>query len=364
MSAVFAHLLPLLRDPDHVREMSLADWDTTLRLARQARLLGLIAHRLVTQQEKWERVPAQVKGHLRSAINYSAHRRQMVSLELSALDTVLPPEVPVVLLKGAAYLAQSMQFSLGRMPNDVDLLVSRADIDAVEKALLAGGWESEVTDAYDQRYYREWSHELPPMRCPGHALEVDLHHTIAPITSRTRADDALLFADLVALPESRFFVLDGRDQIIHAAIHLFQDTELDGRLRDLVDIDGLARHHLRGEADWSALLARATRHRASRMLWYALHFCHAWLGSPVPVGSWPPAPGALARLGMKWLMQRNCLPRIPDGPPPLGARLGRNVGQIRYHFLRMPPGLLVRHLLHKTWRGVRLRASPHPGAAR
>ncbi len=196
-------------------------------------------------------------------------------MELRALDEALPGDVRVTLLKGAAYLAQSIPFARGRMPNDVDLLVSHTDIDAVEAALTTAGWVSEVTDAYDQRYYREWSHELPPMRYPGHALEVDLHHTIAPVTSRTRADDALLFANLVALPRSRFFVLDPRDQIIHAAIHLFQDTELDGRLRDLVDIDELIRNHLHDEADWSALLARAERHRASRVLWYALRYCQA-----------------------------------------------------------------------------------------
>ncbi len=275
----------------------------------------------------------------------------------------MPPDNRVILLKGAAYIAQSIPSSRGRIPNDVDLLVRRADLDAVEAALVAGGWESEVTDTYDQRYYREWSHELPPMRYPGHALEVDLHHTIAPVTSRTRADDALLFADLVALPNSRYFVLDPRDQVIHAAIHLFQDTELDGRLRDLVDIDGLIRHHLRTEADWTALLSRAETHRASRVLWYALHYSRSWLGTPIPDRSWPSAPGALARRGMNWLLAGNFLPRIPDRSPSPGERLAASVAQIRYHLLRMPPNLLMRHFLQRTWMTVRARRSA-PGDAK
>ena len=337
--------------------MSLADWDETLRLARQARLLGLIGNRLSADPSIWTQLPEQVKGHLRAAINYSAHRRQMLVMELRSLEAALPADTPVILLKGAAYVAQALPISRGRMPSDVDLLVRRADIGTVESALVTAGWESEVADAYDQRYYREWSHELPPMRHPGHALEVDLHHTIAPVTSRTRVDDALLFAAVVPLVESRYLVLDPRDQIIHAAIHLFQDTELDGRLRDLADIDGLIRHHLREPADWTALLTRAECHHASRVLWYALHYCSSWFGTPVPDGSWPTAPEPPAVHAMDWVIRRNCLPRVPDGSPDLDERLAAGVAQVRYHLLRMPPGLLLRHLGHKMTSALRRPAT-------
>lgn len=354
MSAAFEHLLPLLRDENHAARMRLADWDDALRLARQARLLGLIAHRLAARPELWARLPRPVRGHLTSAINYSAHRLQMVRIELRALDAALPTtSMRVVLLKGAAYIAQSLPLACGRMPNDVDLLVAHKDIDAAETALSEAGWQSEVADAYDQRYYRQWSHELPPMRYPGHALEVDLHHTIAPVTSRTRVDDELLFADLVPLPDSRFFVLDPHDQVIHAAIHLFQDSELDGRLRDLVDIDGLVRHHLRTQSDWATLINRAERHHASTVLWYALHYCRTWLATPVPSALRAVAPPAPARWITDWIMRRNCLPRLADRPQSYGERLAATLGRVRYHLLRMPPGLLARHLLHKTWLSAR-----------
>ena len=51
------HLLPLLGDIRHVLRMSLADWDETLRLARQARLLGVIAHRIEREPELLAAVP-------------------------------------------------------------------------------------------------------------------------------------------------------------------------------------------------------------------------------------------------------------------------------------------------------------------
>ncbi len=343
------HLLPLLGDSGHLRRMSLADWDYTLRLARQARLLGVIAHRIEGDPGLLEAVPPAVRGHLRSSIHFAAHRLQMVRVELADLEAALPADMTVVLLKGAAYIAQDFDFSRGRMPNDVDLLVARRDLDAAESALAAAGWEAEKTDAYDQRYYREWSHELPPMRIPGHALEVDLHHTIAPVTSRTRADDVLLEEGLQPLAGSRFHVLAPADQIIHAVIHLFQDSEMAGRLRDLVDIDGLVRLHIRGDDDWRTLHERARRHRADVLLWFALHYCHEWLATPVPdalSGRGRP-PSMLARMLMELLMRHACLPRVSDDGEPRIRRLARAIGQLRYHWLRMPPGLLARHLCHK-----------------
>ena len=172
-SLAATHLLPLFRDCHHALSMTLADWDDTVRLARQARLLGLIAGRLKENRQIWEQIPERVHGHLRSSINFSAHRQQMVRMELRALDKVLPPKITVVLLKGAAYIVQQQEFAKGRMPNDVDLLVKRSDLNEAEATLNAAGWVSETTSNYDQHYYREWSHELPPMRYPGHALEVD-----------------------------------------------------------------------------------------------------------------------------------------------------------------------------------------------
>jgi hypothetical protein len=345
----FAHLLPLLRDTAHVREMGEEDWDDTIRLARQARLLGLLAHRLAAQKSLWAAVPARVRGHLRASINYSNHRLQLVRSELAALETVLPRGMPVILLKGAAYIEQRRPFSHGRIPNDVDLLVRSEDIGRAESALVAAGWEFQVDDDYDQRYYREWSHELPPLRSPGHPLELDVHHTIAPVTGRTRPDNSILFRDAIALSDSRFQVLDLRDQIVHAAIHLFQDTELDNRLRDLVDIDGLLRDlHPVGDSG-RQLQQRAEQHRASGWVWYALHYCNAWLATPIPVTLGQP-PGKVERMATDCLMRRNFMPRVPDQAPGLTQRLARHGGRVRYHLLRMPPTLLARHLLYKARR--------------
>lgn len=352
-----SRLLPLLRDIGQAASLTLAQWDDTVRLARQSRLLGLVAHRLRDRDDLWHGLFPAVRGHMHSAIHYSGHRAQMVRMELDAIDAALPAGQQIVVLKGAAYLMQGLEFARGRIPNDVDLMVPRRDLDETESALKAAGWESETDDAYDQRYYREWSHELPPMRFPGHALEIDLHHTISPVTSRIRADDELLFAGKCNLAGAgRYAVLHPCDQIVHAAIHLFQDSELSNRLRDLVDIDGLIRWATRSEADWRELVRRSQCHGAGDALWYALHYCRTWLGSPVP-GDLPlvPPPSWRRQL-LDGIFEHASLPGLPDARVGFARGLASRLGTLRYHWLRMPPGLLLRHGVAKLWRAGRRAA--------
>ncbi|MBL8390567.1 MAG: hypothetical protein FAZ92_03102 [Accumulibacter sp.] len=356
------HLLQLLREPGRVRDLQLSDWDALIRLARRARLLGVLAHRIQSRAEHLAVVPDCVRGHLDSAIVYSAYRVHLLRMELAALDRVLPADVRVAVLKGGAYILQDLATARGRLPNDVDLLVGRDDLRRSEAALLAAGWEAQAVDDYADRYYREWSHELPPLRFPEHPMEVDLHHTISPVTGRLRPDRALLFAGLQEVAGQRFLVLHPLDQILHAVIHLFQDSELVDNLRDLVDIDSLLRTHLQSTEDWLALATRAGRHGVERPLWYALHYCHRWLATPVPDGlPLSPPPIAMMRL-MDWLYPRCTLPRLPDRPPTIGRRVAVRLGLARYQWLRMPPGLLLRHLGHKSVQAVRWRPAAQRGA--
>lgn len=357
MSARLQHsasrLLGVLREPASAQALSLAEWEVLIRLARAARLHATLGCRLMADPALWAAVPEQPRGHLQAAMNFAAHRRHLLDLELRTLADVLPPGIDVVLLKGAAYQTQGLPNADGRIAADIDLLVRRADLDAAEAALAARGWASTLSDDYDQRYYREWSHELPPMRAEGHALELDLHHAIAPVTSRHTPDMEMLFAAIAPLPESRFCVLGPADQLVHAVVHLFQDTELDGRLRDLVDIDGLLRGLPADEDSVRALAARVSHHGAERLFWYALHYCERWLCTPVPALLWPSPPPQIARRAMDWILAHSLLPRLPEARRTPGWRFAGGLARLRYHRLRMPAGLLLRHALAKSWRGLR-----------
>jgi len=346
----------MLAAPASARSLTLAQWDALVRVARAARVLGQLRVRLERAGALAE-VPDQVRLHLDSERTLARHRGQMVRWELECIARALEGfPAPLVLLKGAAYVAQGFAFAEGRLPSDVDLMVPRAALDAAERALVAAGWRMEQLDPYDERYYREWSHELPPMRYPEHPLELDLHHTILPLTGRARPDAAALFADAMPLADSPFRVLCPADQVLHACAQLFQDSDCAGRLRDLVDIDALIGELRAADRFWERLAERAKLHGLERPLAYALRYAQRFLGTALPdelLG-----PPRIARLPMDRLVPLALLPTHPDRASPLAVRGARLALFVRSHWLRMPPALLARHAFAKLWRALRAPKAP------
>ena len=86
------------------------------------------------------------------------------------------------------------------MYSDIDILVPKALLLRAESALMLHGWTGHEHDAYDQRYYRQWMHELPPMQHIRRQSVIDVHHAILPETARVRPDPARLIAAAVDVP--------------------------------------------------------------------------------------------------------------------------------------------------------------------
>ena len=75
-------------------------------------------------------------------------------------------------------------------------MVARDDLPEVEALLLdKGGWEWVKEDAYDDAYYRDHMHELPPLIHKERDRMIDVHHTILPLTARPRPDAEGMLAD-------------------------------------------------------------------------------------------------------------------------------------------------------------------------
>src|SRR5690606_2651387 len=125
-------------------------------------------------------------------------------------------------------------------------------------ALMLRGWATTHHNAYDQRYYREWMHELPPMQHVTRQSVLDVHHAILPITARLRSDPAKLLQ--AAQPVARdpvLKVLAPTDMVLHSATHLFLNEEFSNGLRDLADLDVLLRHFSVDPGFWQKLTMRA-----------------------------------------------------------------------------------------------------------
>lgn len=345
-------LLGILIQPATGEALPLARWDRVLRMARASELLGILGQK-VHDSGAMDSVPAVVRLHLSGARVVASHRRQVGLAVVKSLGGLLGDRFhcPLVLLKGLAYASQSLRLSDGRMFDDVDIMVPRSDLDSVESALVQDGWVTEKPDAYDQRYYRQWSHELPPMRNARHGMQLDVHHTIIPVTSRAQPDVERLFSDAVDTMLPPWKVLSPEDQVLHACAHLFLDSDCVGKLRDLADIDGLLQEFGSTPGFWPRLVERAKIHNLQRYLWYAATFSISWFGTPIP----QEAIGEIARFGpnapfrLISLGSMRCALPAPDIDRPAARQrvLAHGLLTMRAALLRMPMPLLVYHAAHK-----------------
>lgn len=340
-------LLDVLREPTTVLTFQAREWDLLLRVARRARVLATIGEQL-EQQALLEQLPLKAVEQLMGAQALVNQRQRMARWEINRLHRALADtRIPCILLKGGAYLLANLPVARGRLFADVDILVPKAYLETVETTLNQQGWEGVKFDPYNQRYYRRWMHELPPLRHRDRQVETDIHHTILPITSRLRPDPNLLLEAAQTIEGSAFKILAPVDMVLHSATHLFYDSDLSDQLRDLVDLDSLLRHFSRAASFWEELMPRATQLELRRPLFYALRYTQALLGTPVPFEFKSQRPMAPVRFLMDGLVPGALFPGHPDYPRWLTG-VNRWLLYVRSHYLRMPMYLLMPHLVRKA----------------
>ena len=353
-------IVRVLRDPSSARKLGLSDWDLLLRQARASRLLARLAW-LMQQHGIADCVPEQVSIHLEGAALTAARHRLAVEWEIGHIGRALGSAgLPLLLLKGAAYVAADLPAARGRTFSDIDILVPKARINEAEAAMMLHGWASSHHDAYDQRYYREWMHELPPMQHGKRMTVVDVHHAILPETASSKPDSAKLIAASIALPgRPGVHVLQPVDMVIHSACHLFHEEELDKGLRDLADLDALLRHFGSQPDFWPRLVDRARELDLARSLFHALRYTRRILQTPVPQEALraiaADGPPSVLQPVMDSLYGRSLLP-LHASCSDWRSGLARRALFLRAHWLRMPPALLVRHLAHKA--AVAMKGEP------
>lgn len=341
-----------LKELKRVADYSQKDWELLLRQLRASNLTASFGERL-RQTGLDEHIPANIRWHFAAIANVASRHRDAVLWEVSELQNTLGVRgIPVVLLKGAAYVAGGHQAGHGRLFFDIDILVPQHALGDVEEILGRHGWAATHLNDYDQRFYRDWSHELPPMQHRVRGTTLDIHHTIIPPTAKLKPDAGKLLADAVPIKgQEEIYTLAPVDMLLHSATHLFHDGELDHGLRDLVDLDNLMREFSERPGFWDTLLQRAEEQQLTRPLYYALHYCSILLGSDIPEAilerSRSHAPAGLSRQWMDTLFLRALQPdhsTCNDGLTGF-ARWGLFV---RSHYLRMPLRLLIPHLLYKA----------------
>jgi hypothetical protein len=345
-----AMLARALREPLSCLALGREAWQDLVWQARSAELMAQL-HGVLLAAGLLEQIPAAARRHLALAAAVAQRHQRAVASELRSIAAALAPlQLPVLLLKGAAYGVQGLKASDGRIYNDIDLMVPKAHIDAVELQLSHAGYIGQHLNAYDQRYYRVWMHEIPPMEHKNRGSVLDVHHTILPPTSGLRPDPARLIEGSRPAPGewSAFRVLAPADQVLHSAVHLFLG-EFHKGLRDLFDLHRLLTEFGEGDGFWSDLQARAALHGLELPLSDALTQSERLYGTRLPQAllaalrergrsRWPMAL-------RNWLFDHALRPPHPSGG---ASKFALWLVFLRSHWLRMPLPLLAYHLTHKA----------------
>jgi len=342
-------LAQLVRGELNALPRDLDGWDRLIRVARAANLLGSIAAEC-DRAGCLESVPEKPRVHLLGALRLARRQAVAVRWEAERIGEALAPiEERVVLLKGAAYVADGLDFAAGRMFSDVDILVPFERVRVVEDALMRFGWATTHLSSYDQRYYRQWMHEIPPMQHLERGTTVDVHHRILPRTARFDPDPASMLEH--ARPSRQWpgiWVLSREDMLLHSATHLYHEGETDNAFRDLLDIERLLGCFAEDPAFGASLFARARDLQLLTPLTVVLTMAEAVIGTKVPpevareLNAQPPSRSLQRMLNTGWQPSHT----LCEKP---GSAVCRWLVYARAHLLRMPPHLLILHLFRKAW---------------
>jgi hypothetical protein len=350
-------LIDWVARPATLAELDVSGWERALAFGRRHGLSGRW-YPALEAAGLLDALPEGVRRHLWSDHLVAADRVRGVRWEINRISHALAePGLEPVLLKGAAYIASGLAPGNCRMVSDVDILVPYPALPAVERALNAHGWRQTPHDEYDERYYREWMHELPPFQHGIRGTSLDVHHNILPRTSALCPDAEALLRRAHPLEETGCRVLEPADMVMHSVLHGFYGGEFLNCFRDVLDVHELCAEFAARDADfWARLGERALELRAAAPLWLALRETRRFPGDGAPAtllarlrraaGLWPTGPL------VDRLISHSFLPALP---PSAGQRFALTALLARSHWVKMPLSILLPHLWRKTAARLRQR---------
>lgn len=325
-------LVELLQLPSRAADVAEAGWNDIVEQGTNAQMLGQLAAALA-RAGCMHLVPEAVCVHLGLAALTSQRRSEAALWEVSTLRRGVDVDTPLVVLKGCAYAVAGDWNTTGRLFSDIDVLVPHALLGQTEGNLIATGWNPSPVSVYDQHYYRDWMHEVPPMQHVRRHTTVDLHHAINPPVSRIHVRTKYLLEHMVETSPG-VYVLAPLDRLIHCALHLVQEGDAHKLLRDLYDLYVLQQQHANNPAAELALKERAR-----------------WLGVWLQVEAACLAASAVFSIqpvAAKGWRARSLVAACGWQSSGLHVAVATGVLWAYSHWIKMPLRLLVPHLLHKT----------------
>jgi hypothetical protein len=249
------------------------DWDNFEQLSQpEARLIGAFSQRL----DKFDLSPPvrQRIGKLSTLL--WARTQQTLIQTADAIDQLLGAEIPFLVFKGGAFLAERVSPAFCRVIGDVDVLVRGDTIVEAIDALSNAGWSA--VNGESAPYLRRLAHvRISGNYRKGQYGEVDLH--INPFhfaKADARLDDAL-WRDAVSaeLAGRRVLVPDPADSIVITLAH----APISDSAEWAIDVASRIAHQ---SIDWNKVTRIADKRGLVPSCLSGLRYLHDILGVPVP----------------------------------------------------------------------------------
>jgi hypothetical protein len=336
--------------------LSDAEWRDLILVARANSLLPRVASILLNSVDCDLYIPPKAHAHLIASIRHETLFHNQVINEVKLVKTRISGVLNrnLIVLKGAGYVVAQSSAAIGRIFSDIDLLLLKDDIPRVERALHLFGFVSDTDSEYDQKYYREWAHEIPPLRHFQRGTVLDVHHNLVPIVSG-RAPDIEFFLESTVETNYGVEVLRPAAMFLHSAIHLFFSEEFTNGFRDLSDLSLLLDEIVNDIDEVNCLFELAENTGFENELFLAFRYLERVFNRQIPAhikhGFKQPLPSGI-RLALADFIFGKVLAANHRLIDVKFRGTAEWLAFVRGHLLKMPFNILVKHTASKLWRSI------------
>lgn len=356
MSLCVQKILTGILTGNHSGSLSTSQWRDLILVARAHSLLPRVASILLINADNQFHIPPKVHAHLVASIRHETLFHNQVKNEVKFVNTKISGALnrKLIVLKGAGYVVADSSAAKGRIFSDIDLLVLKDDIPKVERALHLFGFVSDTDSEYDQKYYREWAHEIPPLRHFQRGTVLDVHHNIIPVVSG-RAPNIDFFLSSTMETEYGVEVLRPAAMFLHSAIHLFFSEEFTNGFRDLSDLSLLLDEIVDDDDEVNYLFELAYNTGFENEVFLAFRYLervfHKQVSADITQNFKLPIPE-----GFKLALNDFIFGKVLAANHRLVNVKFRGIAEwlafVRGHLLKMPFNILVKHTASKLWRSI------------
>ena len=344
------NIIDVIKSPETLAHFSLAQWNDLVFILRKEKLLARV-YLLLSEQSLLHIIPEPALRHFSNAVKMSTKQAIIAKSEAEKLSSSLSDKARyIVFLKGVAYSLSNSPAALGRIYADIDIVVPKESLKSIEEFLTVFGWYSEELDDYDEHYYRQWAHEIPPMCHSSRGTVLDIHHNLVPPVSGKHIDIES-FIENYREEVGGVTVLSEPAKFFHSAIHLFFNDDMTSAFRDMTDLYLITKSQ--SSSFYVDLLNIIDDYGFEKECMLALYFLQTGYDVVFPQS-------VITRLvefkkkSNRWelrLLARLIAPKhklLVQGE----SRLVQFLGEMRGHWLKMPMHILFYHTGMKFWRFI------------